>query len=72
MPATAVEISNYTWTHAGRAQPAVDKLNLRIPAGERVLICGDSGSGKSTLVSGIGAVLGGSVMIPEPGGLRAQ
>ena len=70
MPATAVEISNYTWTHAGRAQPAVDKLNLRIPAGERVLICGDSGSGKSTLVSAIAGVLGGDEEGDQTGSLK--
>ncbi|MFW8567642.1 ABC transporter ATP-binding protein [Corynebacterium propinquum] len=70
MPATAVEISNYTWTHGGRAEPAVDKLNLRIPAGERVLICGDSGSGKSTLMSAIAGVLAGDEEGDQTGSLK--
>lgn len=69
MSATAVEIANYTWTHAGRAKPAIDNLNLEIAAGERVLICGNSGSGKSTLVAAIAGVLGGDEEGDESGRL---
>lgn len=69
MSATAVEIANYTWRHAGRAKPAIDNLNLEIAAGERVLICGNSGSGKSTLVAAIAGVLGGDEEGDESGRL---
>lgn len=69
MPATAVEISNYSWTHAGRRRPALDHVNLQIAAGERVLICGISGSGKSTLVAAIAGVLGGEEEGDQAGSL---
>lgn len=69
MPATAVAMSNYSWTHAGRSRPALDRVNLQIGAGERVLICGDSGSGKSTLVAAIAGVLGGEEEGDQAGSL---
>ena len=69
MPATAVDIANYSWTHAGRRRPALDRVNLQIAAGERVLICGNSGSGKSTLVAAIAGVLGGEEEGDQAGSL---
>lgn len=69
MSATAVEMSNYSWTHAGRSRPALDRVNLQIAAGERVLICGNSGSGKSTLVAAIAGVLGGEEEGDQAGSL---
>lgn len=62
-------MSNYSWTHAGRSRPALDRVNLQIGAGERVLICGDSGSGKSTLVAAIAGVLGGEEEGDQAGSL---
>lgn len=69
MSATAVAMSNYSWTHAGRSRPALDRVNLQIAAGERVLICGNSGSGKSTLVAAIAGVLGGEEEGDQAGSL---
>lgn len=69
MPATAVDIANYSWTHAGRKQPALANVSLQIAAGERVLICGNSGSGKSTLVAAIAGVLGGEEEGDQAGSL---
>ena len=69
MPATAVEMLNYSWTHAGRRRPALDRVNLQIAAGDRVLLCGNSGSGKSTLVAAIAGVLGGEEEGDQAGSL---
>ncbi|MDQ6937480.1 MAG: energy-coupling factor ABC transporter ATP-binding protein, partial [Actinomycetota bacterium] len=55
----AVAATGWGWRHAGRRAWAVSGLDLRIEAGERVLLLGASGSGKSTLVSGLAGLLHG-------------
>ncbi len=66
MPAThsgtvrpaAITAEGWGWRHAGRAQPAIQGLDLRIEPGERVLLLGPSGAGKSTLLHALAGVLG--------------
>jgi energy-coupling factor transport system ATP-binding protein len=53
----AVEARGWGWRHAGRREWAVRGLDLRIEAGERVLLLGPSGAGKSTLLSGLAGLL---------------
>ena len=44
-----IEIAGVTYTYPGRDLPAIKNINLKICAGELVLIAGATGSGKSTL-----------------------
>lgn len=46
------------WRHAGRLAWAVERLDLSVEPGERVLLLGASGSGKSTLLQAMAGVLG--------------
>ncbi len=55
-PAT-IEARGWGWRHAGRREWAVRGLDLRIEAGERVLLLGPSGAGKSTLLAGLAGLL---------------
>ncbi|MBT2586839.1 ABC transporter ATP-binding protein [Arthrobacter sp. ISL-95] len=54
----AISADGWGWRHAGRAQAAVQGLDLRIEPGERVLLLGPSGAGKSTLLHALAGVLG--------------
>lgn len=55
LPATAlrgkIEIRNLTFYYPDSTKPALDNINLTIPAGKTVALVGRSGSGKSTLAS---------------------
>ncbi len=53
----SVTAKNWGWRHAGRSAPALQGLNLEIPAGQRVLLAGASGAGKSTLLYALAGVL---------------
>ncbi|WP_084500357.1 ABC transporter ATP-binding protein [Brevibacterium album] len=57
MTALPITARGFGWTHSGRARPALSGLDLRIEAGERVLLAGASGAGKSTLLHAIAGVL---------------
>ena len=53
-----VAARGWGWRHAGRRRWAVSRLDLDIPAGQRVLLLGASGAGKSTLMRALAGVLG--------------
>nr|MBI1229239.1 ATP-binding cassette domain-containing protein [Cytophagales bacterium] len=44
------ELRNLTFKHADADRPVLDRINLEIKAGEKVVVTGKSGSGKSTLL----------------------
>ncbi|MCI2238215.1 ABC transporter ATP-binding protein/permease [Paenibacillus sp. TRM 82003] len=66
LPAGAVEVrlEGVSFTYPGSASPALDRVDLVVPAGSRVAVVGRSGSGKSTLVD---LVLG--LLLPTGGRL---
>lgn len=51
------ELRGFSWRHAGRADPAVHDVDLRVEPGERVLLLGASGAGKSTLLAALAGLL---------------
>ena len=61
-----VVLTDFAWRHAGRKDPAVAQVNLRIAPGEKVLLLGPSGAGKSTLLAGIAGVLGDAADGEQP------
>ncbi|HET7036801.1 MAG TPA: ATP-binding cassette domain-containing protein [Thermomicrobiaceae bacterium] len=53
----AIEARGWGWRHAGRRDWALRGLDLRIEAGERVLLVGPSGAGKSTMLNAVAGLL---------------
>jgi len=46
---TAISLRDVSFTYPSRRRPAVDRVNMEIPAGSSVALVGATGSGKSTL-----------------------
>ena len=46
-----LRFADVTYTYPGNQQPALNKINLTLPAGTRTALVGRSGAGKSTLVN---------------------
>lgn len=44
-----IEFENFSFQYYSQAEPTLHEINLKIQAGEKILIVGPSGSGKSTL-----------------------
>jgi energy-coupling factor transporter ATP-binding protein EcfA2 len=53
----ALEARGWGWRHGARKAWAVRGLDLRIEAGERVMLLGPSGAGKSSLLAGLAGLL---------------
>jgi ATP-binding cassette subfamily B protein len=49
-----IECRNLTFTYPGAERPALENINLKIPAGSALAVVGPAGAGKSTLVKLIG------------------
>ncbi|SHK12933.1 ABC-type bacteriocin/lantibiotic exporter, contains an N-terminal double-glycine peptidase domain [Reichenbachiella agariperforans] len=61
----SVELSNLTFSYPSTTSPAIQNLNLKVEAGEKVCITGVNQSGKSTLIaliSGLYSHYDGSIM----------
>ncbi|WP_410811355.1 ABC transporter ATP-binding protein [Micromonospora sp. 067-2] len=54
---SGVSLRGFGWRHAGRKRWAVRGVDLRVEAGERLLLLGPSGAGKSTLLSAVAGLL---------------
>ena len=68
-----IEVRGLAYAYAHAAAPAIDRVDLRVRAGELVCLLGPSGAGKTTLlrlVAGLLRPTSGEV-VPGPGAARA-
>ncbi|HEX5540339.1 MAG TPA: ABC transporter ATP-binding protein [Micromonospora sp.] len=77
-----INLANVTKHYPGQAEPAVDRVSMRIPAGELVVLVGPSGCGKTTTMKMINRLIestsgeitigGQNVLTLEPDQLRRR
>ncbi|WP_313408838.1 ABC transporter ATP-binding protein, partial [Aeromicrobium sp.] len=65
-----VAFRDYSWTPLHARRPALDRLDLHIESGERVLLVGPSGSGKSTALHAIAGALGTTLVGESTGSVE--
>ncbi|MEG0583714.1 MAG: DUF3744 domain-containing protein [Cetobacterium sp.] len=63
-----IEFKNFSFKYLNQSNPTLKNINLKIKAGEKILIAGSSGSGKSTL----GNCLNGIVPFSKDGGFIGE
>ncbi|MGB9927564.1 MAG: ABC transporter ATP-binding protein [Methanosarcina sp.] len=52
-----IQVKNFSYTYGVAEKPALENLNLEIPAGELLLVTGHSAAGKTTLALAIAGIL---------------
>ncbi|MFO6452518.1 MULTISPECIES: ABC transporter ATP-binding protein [unclassified Aeromicrobium] len=67
-----IAFRDFTWTPLHGRRPALDRLDLRIERGERVLLVGPSGSGKSTALHAVAGALGSTLVGDASGAVEVD
>ncbi len=70
-----VAVEGLSFTYPGGAQAVLDKIDLKVPEGDHLVVVGPSGAGKSTLARLLGGLLepsAGSVRCGAPAALIPQ
>ncbi len=68
MSSPVIEFKNFSFQYKAQAEPTLYNINLKVNAGEKILICGPSGCGKSTLAS----TLNGLIPASYPGQAQGE
>nr|WP_283251701.1 ATP-binding cassette domain-containing protein [Aeromicrobium duanguangcaii] len=69
-PAVTIAFRDYSWTPLHAPRPVLDRLDLAVEPGERVLLVGPSGSGKSTALHAAAGALGATLVGESSGSVE--